>query len=386
MKYLNIKFDRNEFAGSFGDIGTDLPLITGIIIASGINAASALIMFGLMQVFTAVKYGIPMSVQPLKAFATIVIAQKLTGSVIFAGGLAIGVIMLLLTITGLIEKLALLIPKPVIRGVQFGLGMQLAMLAIKNYILPVGTVGTVGTYIIAAVTFMIGLILLGNRKYPPAIFIIIAGILYAIFVGNINGSKILSGFGFHLPEINTHFKMSDMVTGLLLLALPQIPLSLGNSIFATRQIAHDLFPEKNITVKKISYTYSLMNMVNPFFSGIPTCHGSGGMAGHYTFGARTAGSIVIYGCFFLITGLFFANGYQAIINFFPFPVLGVILFFESLTLISFLKDTALVKSELFIAIIVGLISAFLPFGYGIGMLVGLFLYYSKIPRPAYFNQ
>lgn len=383
MKHFNIKFNRNEFAGSFGDIGTDLPLITGIILASGIDTASALIMFGLMQIFTALKYGIPMSVQPLKAFATIVIAQKLTGPVIFAGGLAVGIIMLLLTITGLIEKLAVLMPKPVIRGIQFGLGIQLAMLAIKNYI---EQAASTQTYIIVAVTFFIGLVLLGNRKYPPAIFIIFIGVIYAVFSGKINTSKIITGFGFHLPEINTHFKMADIITGIVLLALPQIPLSLGNSIFATKQTANDFFPEKKITIRKISYTYSLMNIINPFFSGIPTCHGSGGMAGHYTFGARTAGSIVIYGCFFLITGFFFSGGFHSIINFFPLPVLGVILFFESLTLITFLKDTSAIKSELFIAIIVGLISAFLPFGYGIGMILGLFLYYCKIPSAAYFNK
>lgn len=383
MKHFNIKFNRNEFAGSFGDIGTDLPLITGIILSSGIDTASALIMFGLMQIFTALKYGIPMSVQPLKAFATIVIAQKLTGPVIFAGGLAVGIIMLLLTITGLIEKLAVLMPKPVIRGIQFGLGIQLAMLAIKNYI---EQVASPQTYIIVAVTFFIGLVLLGNRKYPPAIFIIFIGVIYAVFSGKINTSKIITGFGFHLPEINTHFKMADIITGIVLLALPQIPLSLGNSIFATKQTANDFFPEKKITIRKISYTYSLMNIINPFFSGIPTCHGSGGMAGHYTFGARTAGSIVIYGCFFLITGFFFSGGFHSIINFFPLPVLGVILFFESLTLVTFLKDTSAIKSELFIAIIVGLISAFLPFGYGIGMILGLFLYYCKIPSAAYFNK
>jgi len=193
MRLPTIKFNRNEFAGSFGDIGTDLPLIAGILLASGIDAASALIMFGLMQVFTALKYGMPMSVQPLKVFATIVIAQKLTGPVIFAGGLAIGIIMLLLTITGLIEKLATLIPKPVIRGIQFGLGIQLAMLAVKNYILPAGSTET---YIIAAITFITGLVLLGNRKYPPAIFIILTGIVYAVFEGKINNAKIVSGFGF----------------------------------------------------------------------------------------------------------------------------------------------------------------------------------------------
>jgi hypothetical protein len=294
MRIGNIKFDRNELSGSFGDIGTDLPLLIGIILASGIDTASALIMFGLMQVLTAIKYGIPMSVQPLKAFATIVIAQKLTGDVIFAGGLVIGVVMFLLTVSGLIEKLAALVPKCVVRGIQFGLGIQLSMLAIKNYM----GLGSLEAYLLSGVAFIIGLLLLGNRKYPPAIFIILLGFVYAAFRGDIRSAKIISELSFHLPQFNYHFKSADLLTGFFLLALPQIPLSLGNSILATRQIVADFFPEKKLTASKISMTYSLMNMINPFLGGIPTCHGSGGMAGHYTFGARTAGSIVIYGSFF----------------------------------------------------------------------------------------
>lgn len=376
MRIGNIKFDRNELSGSFGDIGTDLPLLIGMILASGIDTAGALVMFGLMQVLTAIKYGIPMSVQPLKAFATIVIAQKLSGDVIFAGGLVIGVVMLLLTVSGLIEKLAALVPKCVVRGIQFGLGIQLSMLAIKNYI----GLGSLEAYLLAGLAFITGLLLLGNRKYPPAIFIILLGVVYAFFRTDINSSEIISGASLHLPQLNTHFKAADLLTGFFLLALPQIPLSLGNSILATRQIVSDFFPEKKLTASKISLTYSLMNIINPFFGGIPTCHGSGGMAGHYTFGARTAGSIVIYGSFFLVAGLFFSGSFQSIVKLFPLPVLGVILFFESLTLISLIKDVADEKNELFTALAVGLISAFLPFGYGIGLMCGLVLHYGRVPR------
>src|SRR5579859_5773342 len=90
-KSTAIRFDRNEFAGAFGDIGTDLPLIVGMILAAGLDSASVLIMFGAMQIFTGLRYGIPMPVQPLKVMATLVIAQKLSGSVLLGGGLVVGV-------------------------------------------------------------------------------------------------------------------------------------------------------------------------------------------------------------------------------------------------------------------------------------------------------
>src|SRR5256885_15818820 len=87
----SIRFDRNELAGAFGDIGTDLPLIVGGVLAAHLDSASALILFGAMQILTALRYRIPMPVQRLKAVAALVIAQKISGNVVFGGGLALGI-------------------------------------------------------------------------------------------------------------------------------------------------------------------------------------------------------------------------------------------------------------------------------------------------------
>jgi hypothetical protein len=81
-----------------------------------------------------------------------------------------------------------------------------------------------------------------------------------------------------------------------------------------------------------------------------------------------------------VAGLFFSGSFQAIVKLFPLPVLGVILFFESLTLISLIKDVAGDKNNLFITLAVGLISAFLPFGYGVGLVCGLALHYGRLPK------
>src|SRR5512141_3485726 len=116
-----IRFDRNELAGAFGDIGTDLPLIVGMILAAGLHSASVLVMFGLMQFFTALRYRMPMPVQPLKAVAVLVITQKVAPEVLYGGGLAIGIVMLVLTVSGGIEWLAHVVPKAVVRGLQLGL-------------------------------------------------------------------------------------------------------------------------------------------------------------------------------------------------------------------------------------------------------------------------
>jgi MFS superfamily sulfate permease-like transporter len=147
-------------------------------------------------------------------------------------------------------------------------------------------------------------------------------------------------------------------------------LSLGNSILATRQIAEDLFPHRHITIRKIGLTYAIMNLINPFFGGVPTCHGSGGMAGHFAFGGRTGGSVVLYGMIYLTIGLLFAASFGDVVLLFPKPVLGVILLFEAIALITLVRDTAHAKANFSIVVLVGLIAVSLPYGYLVALLIG----------------
>ena len=118
-----------------------------------------------------------------------------------------------------------------------------------------------------------------------------------------------------------------------------------------------------------------MNLPNPFLSGIPVCHGSGGMAGHYAFGGRTGGSVVIYGTCFTVAGLFLSEGFERFSHLFPLPVLGVLLMFEGWPLLTLLRDTAAAKTEFMIALLVGLMAGGLPYGYMVGLLTGTLLYY-----------
>lgn len=365
-----ITFNRHELSGAFGDIGTDFPLIVAMVLAADLHAPSVLIMFGLMQIATGLLYKIPMPAQPLKAMATLVIAQQLDGGLLFGAGLAIGVVMLGLSLTGALDGLAKLIPKVVIRGLQLGLGITLALLALKQYIPADGLNG----YLLAVLAFALILWLMGNKKYPAAIVVIVLGVLYALLF-NLNVHDLSQAIGLNLPQWNLPSR-DDIMKGFFLLALPQIPLSLGNSVLATRQVAADLFPErKPLTIKKIGLSYSLMNLINPFFSGIPTCHGAGGMVGHYTFGGRTGGSAIIYGLLYLVLGLFFGENFQSIIQVFPLPVLGVILLFESVALMLLIRDAVHETKGMVIVLLVGVMAAGLPYGFLIAMVVGTVLYY-----------
>ncbi|MCX8049170.1 MAG: putative sulfate/molybdate transporter [Methylohalobius sp.] len=364
-----IRFDRNELSGAFGDIGTVFPLLASMIIVAGLDAASVLVMFGLMQITTGLVYRLPMPVQPLKAMAVIVITQHLTSNVLYGGGLAIGVLMLILVLTGFIDWFGRIVPKAVIRGVQFGLGLQLSLLALKEYVPSDSGFG----FGLAAAGFLITIVLLGNRRIPPAPILLLLGAAYGL-VFKADALLWTGAVEFHLPQFTVPQK-EDILTGLIVLALPQIPLSLGNSLLATRRIIKDLFPNKPITIRKIAFTYAAMNLINPFFGGVPTCHGSGGIAGHYAFGARTGGSVIFIGLLYLLSGLFLSSGFSTVIQLFPKPILGVILLFEGLTLIRFLTDLAESRADFTLAILVGLAAVTLPYGYLSGLIGGMLLAY-----------
>jgi len=368
-----IKFNRQELSGSFGDIGTDFPLIVAMILAAKLHAPSVLIIFGALQIMSGLVYRMPMPVQPLKAMATLVIAQQIGGNILLGAGLAIGVVMLVLSVTGLLGRLADIVPKAVVRGIQLGLGISLCSLATRQYIPADNGLG----YLLAFISFVLIVLFMDSKKYPASLWVIALGILYAVFF-KVDISTLAGSTGVTLPVMHLP-TLDDVLKGFVLLTLPQIPLSLGNSIIATRQVSHDLFPEKPmLSIKKIGVTYSLMNLASPFFSGIPCCHGSGGMVGHYAFGGRTGGSVILYGLLFITLGLFFGHSFQDMVLVFPLPVLGVILLFEGVSLMVLVKDMVGDRKGFAIAVLTGVLAFGLQYGFVISMIVGTLIYYAPL--------
>ena len=78
-------------------------------------------------------------------------------------------------------------------------------------------------------------------------------------------------FGFRWPTLPARWPTpNEFARASVLLALPQIALSLGNSVLATRQVVGDLFPERPpLTVRRIGTTYALMNLVAAPLGGLP---------------------------------------------------------------------------------------------------------------------
>ncbi|MFQ5838558.1 MAG: putative sulfate/molybdate transporter [Thermoplasmata archaeon] len=364
-----VSFNRNELAGAFGDIGTDLPLILGMVAINGLDATSAFVMFGVFQILTAFRYGLPMPVQPLKAMAALMIATGAPPEILFGGGLVVGAAMLVLSLTGAIDRFSAVIPEGVVRGIQLGLGMSLMLVAF-SFMQRGGTPGLVVAFAGVLVVILLG----RSTRFPPALILIGAGVGLSVFQG-LDTSVLLQEVGLSLPKFHIP-SVESTIQGGITLAIPQIPLSVANSVIATSYLVTDLFPgRRDITPRKISMTYALINLTSPFFSGVPVCHGSGGLAGHYRFGARTGGSVLIYGAIFLILGLFFGNVIFEAVKVFPFPILGALLFFEGFALVKLITHVKESSTDLLVALLVGVIIIGLPYGYVIGMLGGSAAYY-----------
>jgi hypothetical protein len=360
-----LSFSRHEIAGAFGDLGTDLPLLVGVVLATGMDAPAAFIAFGTLQILSGLAYRLPMPVQPLKAMAAIAIAGKIAPPLLAAGGLIVGITMLLLANTGALEWIARTVPKPVVRGIQVGLGIQLLTLALTRFLPSGGTSG----WLLAAAALGIIAAMRNNRHVPAGLVVLALGLTYAAVTWPADAA---GPWGFHLPTFPARWPSTEEFgRAALLLALPQIALSLGNSVLATRQVVADFFPERApLTVQRIGTTYGLMNLVAAPLGGLPVCHGSGGIVGHYIFGARTGGSAVIYGSALLFAGLFLVGDPAAFQRLVPGPVLGALLFVEALAVLALVRDQWPTPSAFVLAMACGLTAAYAPYGYALALVGG----------------
>jgi MFS superfamily sulfate permease-like transporter len=178
-------------------------------------------------------------------------------------------------------------------------------------------------------------------------------------------------FHFRLPASGlTQIGWTDLVAGVLVLGLPQLPLTLGNAIISTVEENNTHFPDRPITVRAVALDHAALNLVGTALGGIPMCHGAGGMAGHIRFGAKTGGSLVILGSLVLFTGLFLADSVATIFKCFPPAILGVILLFGGLELAAGGKGDATTKEERYITY---LTAGLALWNMGIAYLVGLLL-------------
>ena len=386
------KFDRLELAGSLGDLGTLLPLAIGMILINGLSPSGLFFAIGLFYILSGVYYGVTVPVQPMKVIGAYAIATGIGASEIAASGALIGLFLLIIGGTGAIALIGKYTPKAVVRGVQVSTGTLLMAQGVRfilgsskfqilgNAAEPYLSVQSLGPVPIGIAIGIVGsvltLLLLDNKKLPAGLLVVLGGLGLGLVFGTHAGFDKLR-FGIYMPKLLPFgFPTgTDFSLALLVLVLPQIPMTLGNAVIANADLSREYFGEdsKTVTYRALCVSMGLANFLSFLVGGMPLCHGAGGLAAHYRFGARTAGSNVIIGLIFVVLAVFLGMHALAIVYLVPMSVLGVMLIFAGSQLALTIIDMR-ERKDLFVALV--MLGITLASNLAVGFLVGIGIAYA----------
>lgn len=355
-KNKGLQFNLSEFNGSLGDFGTIIPIIMGVAIVSDINISTIFLFFSIWFIIAGLLYRLPIPIEPMKVIGAIVIAEGLAAPEIAASGIILGMIFLFFGVIRGMKRISDYIPESIIRGIQIGLALLLIR---TSFGLLTDDPGFAVFSVILILIFMAGSYY-GKIPDLSAIFLLIIGIGSAIIIGGVQ-----LNFGIPLPLI-TIPDIHLFAPAFWNLVLPQIPLTLTNAILATSLLSLDLFKEK-VSDDKLSATIGIMNLISAPLGGFPMCHGAGGLAAQYRFGARTGGANIIAGIIMLGFAFFFTS--PEMLSAIPVGIFGALLIFVSVTLIQSGRKT---DSYLISGIIA--VSAFFA-GMTFAFILGMGIYY-----------
>jgi len=367
MRLWGNDYNKMEFAGAFGDLGTLIPFVVGYITLNKMDPLGILVAFGVFKIFVGLYFRTPVPIQPMKAIGGMAIAHpgSITPGMIWGSGVFTGLFWLLMGFTGAITWIEKITTKPVVRGIMLGLGLSFVVEGLSMM---------KGTPWIAIGGVMITLLLLNSKRFPAMLCLLAYGIVVAFIqkpelIGELSNLSIR----FRLPELTFgRISWKELISGFVILGLPQAPLTLGNAIIGTVAENNQYFPDRKVTAKTISLDHGVMNLISTCIGGVPMCHGAGGMAGHIRFGARTGGALVILGLIVLLTGLFLSDSVSLLFQVFPRPILGVILFFAGVELALVVRDVKMKKQNLFVLLVT---AGTAMWNMGVAYLAGLILYY-----------
>ena len=414
---LSFRSKWAELNGAMGDLGTYIPIVLALTLADDLNLGTTLIFTGVYNIITGAIYGVPMPVQPMKAIAAVAISGTGFGvPEIMAAGIITGGVLFVLGVTGLMQLVYKLIPLSIVRGIQLAQGLSFALTAVK-YVRKVQNFSNsksmgdrpwlgLDGLVLAIVCACFIVIVNGageemehtderettnghdeeespnTRKrrnlrnfifsLPSAFFIFLLGVVLA-FVRN---PKVVNDIKFgpssiEVVKISKHAWKEGFIKG----AIPQLPLSILNSVVAVCKLSSDLFPGRDFSATSLSVTVGLMNVIGCWFGAMPSCHGAGGLAGQYKFGGRSGGCVAILGTAKLILGLVLGTSLVKILDQFPVGVLGVLLLFAGIELAMASRDMN-TKEESFVMLTctaVSLVGSSAALGFVCGIVAHLLL-------------
>lgn len=379
----------SEASGALGDLGTFVPIAIALTLVNGLDLGTTLLFTGAYNIITGLLFGVPMPVQPMKSIAAVAISTSdpLTIPQIMAAGLSTAALLFFLGITGLMGFVQRILPLSVVRGVQLSQGISFGNTAVK-YVLKKQDFSTGSSsgsrpwlgldgMLLALIALLFIVVVTGSgdsivetsvsgreenpdtiedagvqgsndkeqksvslferrmQAIPTAIIVFLVGVVLAFIRDPSIWSQLTLGPS--VPQI-VQISWDDWKTGFVRGAVPQIPLSILNSVIAVCKLSSDLFPDKIVTPTAVSTSVGLMNLVGCWFGAMPVCHGAGGLAGQCRFGATSGAAVVFLGAGKIILSLLVGSSLVEILSEFPVGLLGVLLLFSGVELAMACRD------------------------------------------------
>ncbi|AFO57473.1 putative sulfate/molybdate transporter [Natrinema sp. J7-2] len=309
----DLEFSASELAGALGDSVTVLPLLVALGATTTVSLPHVLVGFGVFQIVWGVAYGLPLSVEPMKALVGLAVVGVLSAAELAAAGLLAGGVLLSVGQLGLVGRLQRVVGEPVIRGVQLAVALLLLEaavdLSIGNPPVAVGGLAVVGL-----------LALVGYRQ---------ASVLVVLGLGAVAAVATAGVPTPTMPALAVFPAGAPSLTGAAVEGtVAQLGMTVGNAAIATALLCGDLY-DREVSADALSTSMGVTCLAAIPLGGVPMCHGSGGLAGKYAFGARTGGANVLLGIGYLALAPV-ATG--AVLAAFPMAVLGVLLVVVALEL------------------------------------------------------
>lgn len=305
-----------ELGGACGDLGTLLPYAVGAMTVAGLAPLGVLFGFGVFFVASGLFYGLPMAVQPMKMVGAILLTGGMSAGEVAATGMVIGIVLLVLGLTGAIGIVARLIPQSVTAGLQLGLGLTMGLLGFR-------LMGDALWFGLAMLAVLI--VLMRIPRWPAAPITLLVAAVAGQAMGIVAPPEGVV-FAWRLPwAVLPSWEETWRATALAV--LPQLPLTLTNAVVVTAILSRELFPDRSAraTERNLTLSTGIANLTLAPFGAMPMCHGAGGLQAQYRFGARTGLAPILLGALLLILALGFSDAAAGLLGLIPLPALGALL-------------------------------------------------------------
>lgn len=320
-----------DLSGAVADLGILVPLGAALVVVNGLDPGPLLVGAGLLTLAAGIAFRIPFPVQPLKALTALAVAQELRPEVIHAAGLEIGLCLLVLSLSGLADRFARWFTKPVIRALQFGVGVLLVTSAARLVVAPPDVFQSLPPRIwllaLAGLSLVVVAFSVARQWHAAAFALLSLGLL----VTWIAVRPVLGPIRFQLPGVSWP-PLEAFGSALVLLVVPQLPLTFGNAVVGVSDLAHEHFANsaQRVTPRRVAASAGVGNILAGVIGGMPMCHGSSGLSAHVRLGATTHAMNLVLGGTLLLLGLVFSDQVLTIFGLLPVWVLAGFLAYAGL--------------------------------------------------------